>query len=62
MSETLTVRVTDAPFHAAGDGKTNDRAAFQAAIDHVYHSGGGTVVLNGNTTFLTSGLVLKTGE
>ena len=60
MPNPITVRVTDAPFCAAGDGKTNDRAAIQAAIDRVYHSGGGTVILNGNTTFLTSGLVLKT--
>ena len=61
MSDVLTVCVTDAPFNAAGDGQTNDRAAIQAAIDHVYHNGGGTVILNENTTFLTSGLVLKTG-
>ena len=61
MSESLTVRVTDAPFSAKGDGQTNDRAAIQAAIDHVYKNGGGTVLLDADTTFLTSGLVLQTG-
>ena len=61
MKETLTVRATDAPFNAAGDGKTDDRAAIQAAIDYVHKNGGGTVLLDGGVTFLTAGIVIRTG-
>ncbi len=60
-SKPLTVDVSDAPFCAKGDGKTNDRAAIQAAIDHVYARGGGTVVLSAAKTFLSGGIVLRSG-
>ncbi|MGW5735744.1 MULTISPECIES: hypothetical protein [Streptomyces] len=36
-------------FGAKGDGRTNDAAAFQAAIDHVGRLGGGTVSVPGLT-------------
>ena len=51
--------VTASPFGAAGDGKTNDSAAIQAAIDEAHRQGGGTVVLPGGKVFLTAGLVLR---
>lgn len=51
--------VTEAPYHAAGNGKTNDRAAIQRAIDDVSAQGGGTVVFPERRTFLTGGLELK---
>ena len=54
-----TVYVTDAPYNAAGDGITDDRAAIQKAIDETAAAGGGTVVLTGGKTFLVSGLTLR---
>lgn len=57
--QTSTVYVTDSPYNAAGDGVNNDRKAIQAAIDDMHLSGGGTVVLTENTTFLSSNLILK---
>jgi len=55
----LTVKVTEAPYNAKGDGITNDRAAIQQAIDDVFAQGGGTVVLTEGKTFLSSSLVLR---
>ena len=59
--EKIYVKVTDAPFSAAGDGITNDRKSIQDAIDYVYAQGGGTVELDAYKTFLSSGIVLKSG-
>lgn len=58
-TKTFTVTVTDAPYCAAGDGKTNDRAAIQRAIDDVYAQGGGVVTLTAGRTFLSGGIVLR---
>lgn len=55
------VKVTDAPYNAKGDGVTNDRAAIQQAIDDVYTQGGGTVILTEGKTFLSASLVLRSG-
>lgn len=41
-------------FGAKGDGVTNDTAAIQAAIDHVYGAGGGTVFFPSGTYLVTS--------
>ena len=54
-----TVIVTDAPYCARGDGKTNDRQAIQQAIDDAYAQGGGTVILPAGQTFLSGGIVLR---
>ena len=63
MKETplLTVRVTDPPYFAKGDGVTPDREAIQAAVDDVFRRGGGRVVLDAGKTFLSAGLVLRSG-
>lgn len=53
------ILVTDAPFCAKGDGKTNDRKAIQQAIDFIYNEGGGRVILPKNKIFLSGGLILK---
>lgn len=55
------VKVTDAPYCAAANGLVNDRAAIQQAIDDVYAAGGGTVELPSSKTFLSSGLVIRSG-
>ena len=57
----LKIKVTDAPFSAAGDGKTNDRGAIQSAIDYIYKNGGGTVVLTADRTFMSSSIVIRSG-
>jgi polygalacturonase len=44
---------------AAGDGKTNDAAAIQKAIDVCYEQGGGRVFLQGGHIYYTGSLVLK---
>jgi hypothetical protein len=41
-------------FGAKGDGVTNDTVAIQAAIDHVYGAGGGTVFFPSGTYLVTS--------
>ena len=57
--KSLLLKVTDTPFNAVGDGKTNDRSAIQSAIDYAYLNGGGTVLLTEGKTFLSGGLFLK---
>jgi len=53
------MNVCHAPYHAAGDGITNDRAAIQRAIDTAAATGGGTVLLPEGGTFLSGELELK---
>jgi hypothetical protein len=53
------VDVTTAPYDAAGNGSTNDRAAIQRAIDELGASGGGTVVLPAGRTFRSGNLTLE---
>ena len=60
-SRELIFNVTEAPFLAAGDGVADDRAAIQRAIDEACRQGGGTVLLPAGRTFLSGGLVLRTG-
>ena len=55
------VRVTEAPYCAAGDGKTDDRAAIQRALDDACLAGGGTVALTGGRCFVVSCITLRTG-
>src|SRR5262245_48891784 len=45
----LNVNVTAQPFNAAGDGRTDDRAAIQSAIDAVAAAGGGCVYFPAGT-------------
>ena len=54
-----TVYVTDEPFCAKGDGETNDRAAIQAAIDSLWHEGGGRLCFPAGRTFVSSNLLLR---
>ncbi len=49
--------VTD--FGAVGDGRRNDTAAVQAAIDTCHENGGGKVILDGGHTYRTGALVLR---
>ncbi|ADB48560.1 endopygalactorunase [Conexibacter woesei] len=56
----LDVDVTAAPYSAAGDGVTNDRAAIQRAIGDVASAGGGKVTLPAPKTYLTGNLHLRT--
>lgn len=53
----MSYRVTD--YGAAGDGKTNDGAAIQAAIDACSAAGGGRVVLEEGRHFYSSSIILK---
>lgn len=59
MENTLILRATEPRFGAKADGVTNDRKAIQDALDLAYHNGGGTVVLDGGKTFLSTGIVIK---
>lgn len=55
------VKVTDTPYCAKANGIDNDRAAIQRAIDDVYAAGGGVVELDAYKTFLSSGIVIRSG-
>ena len=46
-------------FGAVGDGKTNDAAAIQQAIDRCSAEGGGTIVLDNGHTYLAGPIRLK---
>jgi hypothetical protein len=46
---------------AALDGRTNDAAALQQAIDNAHAAGGGTVTLPAGCTALTGSILLKSG-
>ena len=54
-----TFRVTDAPFRAAGDGRTECREAIQRAIDEAARQGGGRVVLPAGGTYRSAPLFLR---
>ena len=53
----FTANVLD--FGAAGDGATDDTKAFQAAIDHVYKQGGGTVFVPAGEYVIKGSLTVK---
>lgn len=53
----MTYNIQD--FGAVGDGKANDAAAIQRAIDACHEAGGGTVLVPAGHTFLTGSFVLK---
>ena len=59
QAEERSVRVTESPFFAVGDGVHEDREAIQMAIDAMHEAGGGRVILTGGRTFLTGNLILK---
>ncbi len=53
------MKVNVSEFGAKGNGTTNDRKSIQEAIDFVYSNGGGEVEFSPDTTYLTSGIVIK---
>ena len=55
------ISVCSPAFGAKGDGTANDRAAIQEAIDFAFKNGGGTVTLDAGRTFLSGGIILKSG-
>ena len=55
----IIVDIMEAPYRAAGDGKTSDREIIQCAINDVARKGGGKVVLTAGHTFLTGNLYLQ---
>ena len=53
--------ISIADFGAAGDGRTNDAAPIQRAIDVCAAGGGGRVVVPGGRTYLSGTIQLKSG-
>ncbi len=59
-SDPIEIWVMDEPYGAKGDGKANDRAAIQAAIDDAAAApGGGVVNLNADKTFRMGNIMLR---
>jgi DNA-binding beta-propeller fold protein YncE len=52
------INVMNAPYSAAGDGKTNDRSAIQDALNAASSGGGGTVLLPAGHTFVSGGVTI----
>ncbi|MDD5673056.1 MAG: hypothetical protein PHC61_02745 [Chitinivibrionales bacterium] len=59
--QSATYNVSNAPFNAAGNGTTNDKAAIQMAIDSAAKYQGSTVLLTGKKIFYSGSIRLKSG-